>query len=107
MKIYKSIDEYNESKNSIVTIGTFDGIHKGHQKIFNKVINASKQSNLSSVVLTFFPHPRIILNKYNTDLYLALPDSTQLLYYPYKIITKKRLESREKTKPKMYTYVMM
>ena len=65
MKIYKSIDEYNESKNSIVTIGTFDGIHKGHQKIFNKVINASKQNNLSSVVLTFFPHPRIILNKYN------------------------------------------
>ena len=65
MKIYKSIDEYSESKNSIVTIGTFDGIHKGHQKIFNKVINASKQNNLSSVVLTFFPHPRIILNKYN------------------------------------------
>jgi riboflavin kinase/FMN adenylyltransferase len=65
MKIYKSINEYNESKNSIITIGTFDGIHKGHQKIFNKVINASKQNNLSSVVLTFFPHPRIILNKYN------------------------------------------
>jgi len=65
MKIYKSIDEYNESKSSVVTIGTFDGIHIGHQKIFNKVINVSKQSNLSSVVLTFFPHPRIILNKYN------------------------------------------
>ena len=65
MKIYKSIYEYNESKSSVVTIGTFDGIHKGHQKIFNKVINVSKQSNLSSVVLTFFPHPRIILNKYN------------------------------------------
>ena len=65
MKIYKSIDEYNESKSSVVTIGTFDGVHKGHQKIFKKVINASKQSNLSSVVLSFFPHPRIILNKYN------------------------------------------
>ena len=65
MKIYKSIYEYNESKSSVVTIGTFDGIHKGHQKILNKVLNASKQSNLSSVVLTFFPHPRIILNKYN------------------------------------------
>jgi len=65
MKIYKSIDEYNESKSSVVTIGTFDGVHKGHQKIFNKVLNVSKQSNLSSVVLTFFPHPRIILNKYN------------------------------------------
>ena len=65
MKIYKSIEEYNESKSSVVTIGTFDGIHKGHQKIIKKVINASKKSNLSSVVLSFFPHPRIILNKYN------------------------------------------
>ena len=65
MKIYKSIDEYNESKSSVVTIGTFDGVHKGRQKILNKVLNASKQSNLSSVVITFFPHPRIILNKYN------------------------------------------
>ena len=65
MKIYKSIYEYNESKSSVVTIGTFDGIHKGHQKILYKVLNASKQRNLSSVVLTFFPHPRIILNKYN------------------------------------------
>ena len=65
MRIYRNINEYNESKSSVVTIGTFDGIHKGHQKILNKVLNASKQSNLSSVVLTFFPHPRIILNKYN------------------------------------------
>ena len=72
MKIYKSIDKYNESKSSVVTIGTFDGIHKGHQKIFNKVINASKQSNLSSVVLTFFPHPRIILNKYNEINYSSV-----------------------------------
>ena len=61
MKIYKSIDEYNETKSSVLTIGTFDGNHKGHQKIFNKVINASKQSNLSSVVLTFFPHPRMVV----------------------------------------------
>ena len=54
-----------DQKVLLLTIGTFDGIHKGHQKIFNKLLNASKLSNLSSVVLTFFPHPRIILNKYN------------------------------------------
>ncbi len=65
MKIYRSINEYNEDKRSVVTIGTFDGLHHGHQKIFKRVINSSKNKNLSSVVLTFFPHPRIILNKYN------------------------------------------
>ena len=65
MKIYRSINEYNVDKRSVVTIGTFDGLHHGHQKIFKRVINSSKNKNLSSVVLTFFPHPRIILNKYN------------------------------------------
>ncbi|MDA9818289.1 riboflavin biosynthesis protein RibF, partial [Flavobacteriaceae bacterium] len=65
MKIYRSIQDYNEEKRSVVTIGTFDGLHKGHQKIFDRLINTSKDKNLSSVVLTFFPHPRIILNKYN------------------------------------------
>ena len=65
MKIYRSINEYNEDKRSVVTIGTFDGLHHGHQKILKRLINSSKNKNLSSVVLTFFPHPRIILNKYN------------------------------------------
>ena len=65
MKIYRSINEYNEDKRSVVTIGTFDGLHQGHQKIFSRLINSAKTKNLSSVILTFFPHPRIILNKYN------------------------------------------
>ena len=65
MKIYRSIEAYNEEKRSVVTIGTFDGIHLGHQKILSRLINSSKNKDLNSVVLTFFPHPRIILNKYN------------------------------------------
>ena len=65
MKIYRSIEAYNEDKRSVVTIGTFDGIHLGHQKILSRLINYSKNKDLNSVVLTFFPHPRIILNKYN------------------------------------------
>ena len=65
MKIYRSIEDYNEVKRSVVTIGTFDGIHLGHQKILSRLIKSSKNKDLNSVVLTFFPHPRIILNKYN------------------------------------------
>jgi riboflavin kinase/FMN adenylyltransferase len=65
MKIYRSIEDYDEDKRSVVTIGTFDGIHLGHQKILSRLIKSSKSKDLNSVVLTFFPHPRIILNKYN------------------------------------------
>ena len=65
MKIYRSIEEYDEDKRSAVTIGTFDGIHLGHQEILSRLIESSKNKDLNSVVLTFFPHPRIILNKYN------------------------------------------
>ena len=65
MKIYRSIEDYDEDKRSVVTIGTFDGNHLGHQKILSRLIKSSKNKDLNSVVLTFFPHPRIILNKYN------------------------------------------
>jgi riboflavin kinase/FMN adenylyltransferase len=65
MKIYRSIEDYDEDKRSVVTIGTFDGIHLGHQKILSRLIKLSKNKDLNSVVLTFFPHPRIILNKDN------------------------------------------
>ena len=65
MKIYRSIEDYDEDKRSVVTIGTFDGIHLGHQKILSRLIKSSKNKDLNSVVLTFFPHTRIILNKYN------------------------------------------
>lgn len=65
MKIYRSIEDYDEDKRSVVTIGTFDGIHLGHKKILSRLIKSSKNKDLNSVVLTFFPHPRIILNKYN------------------------------------------
>ena len=65
MKIYRSIEDYDEDKRSVVTIGTFDGIQLGHKKILSRLIKSSKNKDLNSVVLTFFPHPRIILNKYN------------------------------------------
>ncbi|VXB64075.1 Riboflavin kinase / FMN adenylyltransferase [Maribacter litoralis] len=46
-----------------MTIGTFDGVHIGHLKILNKIINHAKSTELKSSVLTFFPHPRMVLQK--------------------------------------------
>ena len=47
----------------ILTIGTFDGVHIGHQKILKRIVNLSKEKNLIPSVLTFFPHPRMVLQK--------------------------------------------
>ena len=62
MKIQKSID-YGLLKESVVTIGTFDGVHVGHQKIIKRLVKIAKKKNLQAVVLTFFPHPRMVLQK--------------------------------------------
>ena len=62
MTIFNNINEFNSIDNTILTIGTFDGVHLGHQKVLEKLTNAAKENNLESTVLTFFPHPRTILN---------------------------------------------
>jgi riboflavin kinase/FMN adenylyltransferase len=64
-----SISEYKVQESVAITIGTFDGVHIGHRKILEKVINHAKDANLKSAVLTFFPHPRMVLQK-DTDIKL-------------------------------------
>ena len=63
MKVINSIDNYSSKKKSIITIGTFDGIHVGHQKIIRTLVKESLSKNLLANILTFFPHPRMVLNK--------------------------------------------
>ncbi|KJD34167.1 riboflavin biosynthesis protein RibF [Tamlana nanhaiensis] len=57
------MEKYSINEPSVVTIGTFDGVHIGHQKIIKRLVNTSKLEGLKSVVLTFFPHPRMVLQK--------------------------------------------
>ncbi|MCL4121732.1 UNVERIFIED_CONTAM: hypothetical protein GTU68_023468, partial [Idotea baltica] len=49
--------------NSVATIGTFDGVHVGHQKIIERLVKSANENHLKSAVLTFFPHPRMVLQK--------------------------------------------
>ncbi|WP_010181439.1 bifunctional riboflavin kinase/FAD synthetase [Aquimarina agarilytica] len=69
MKKHKNACTYNNKIKSAVTIGTFDGVHIGHKKIIERLNLAAKQNNLESIILTFFPHPRMILQK-DTDIKL-------------------------------------
>ncbi|OUS01406.1 riboflavin biosynthesis protein RibF [Flavobacteriales bacterium 33_180_T64] len=62
MRVLKSNSSNTEPvKASVITIGTFDGVHIGHQKIIKKLVKAGQKKHLKSVVLTFFPHPRMVL----------------------------------------------
>lgn len=61
LKVYRQIEEFKNIKNPIVTVGTFDGVHIGHQRIISRLKEIALQKDGESVLLTFFPHPRMII----------------------------------------------
>lgn len=68
MKIYNHFSEFKKLNNAVATIGTFDGVHYGHQKIIKRLCELAKSTGGESVILTFFPHPRLIIDPENQDL---------------------------------------
>jgi riboflavin kinase/FMN adenylyltransferase len=75
MKVYYSLDALPDFQKSVITIGSFDGIHVGHQKIIDRLINLSNEHSVPNVVITFDPHPRSIV--YPKDNSLRLLSSLQ------------------------------
>lgn len=80
MKIYNNLQDFKSEKNSILTLGTFDGVHLGHKVILGKLVKQANERNLESLVLTFFPHPRMVLQKDNDiKLLNTIPEKSELL----------------------------
>jgi riboflavin kinase/FMN adenylyltransferase len=64
LKTFNNLDNFKTPLNkSVITIGTFDGVHIGHKYVLKKVVQLSLENNYNSIVLTFFPHPRMVLQQ--------------------------------------------
>ena len=80
MNTIQNIANFSTSEKTYVTIGTFDGFHFGHQKIIEKLVLEAKNANKKSVLLTFFPHPRMVLQKDNSlELINTIEERANLL----------------------------
>ena len=80
MKVYYGIESFEKRNKAVVTTGTFDGVHIGHRTILDRLIEVAKKSKGETVLLTFYPHPRMVLNP-DSDLQLinTIEEKTALL----------------------------
>lgn len=80
MKVYQSVKSFRPIQPTVVTIGTFDGVHIGHRAILERLVKTASESQMESLLLTFFPHPRMVLQK-DSDLKLinTLDEKKELL----------------------------
>ncbi|PXY40352.1 riboflavin biosynthesis protein RibF [Flavobacterium cheongpyeongense] len=80
MKLFESINEFHSNKKTILTLGTFDGVHIGHKKILERLNQNTENGKYESLVLTFFPHPRMVLQeKSEIKLLNTIQEKSKLL----------------------------
>jgi len=80
LKIYNDLSKYTSNRSTFVTIGTFDGVHIGHQKVIKNLIQRAKKKHADAVLLTFFPHPRMVLqNNHDIKLINTIDERIKLL----------------------------
>jgi riboflavin kinase/FMN adenylyltransferase len=78
--IRKDLKNYNLNSPSIITIGTFDGVHIGHKKIIDQLTSISSKEQLTSILLSFFPHPKMVLqNDRELKLINTIAEKEELL----------------------------
>ena len=79
MKI-KTAADYKQIKSSVISIGTFDGVHVGHQQIIHRLVDTARKNDLQALVLTFFPHPRMVIqNDANIKLINTIDEKAKQL----------------------------
>ncbi len=80
MKVHTDLNNFS-AINPVVTIGTFDGVHLGHKKVIKRLQELAKDVNGETVIFTFYPHPRLVLNTHNDELRLinTLEEKKKLL----------------------------
>ena len=80
LKLFHSINDFQSTKKTILTLGTFDGVHIGHKKILERITQNTENGKYESLVLTFFPHPRMVLQeKSEIKLLNTISEKTKLL----------------------------
>ena len=80
MKLFHSINDFRSTKKTILTLGTFDGVHIGHKKILERITQNTENGKYESLVLTFFPHPRMVLqDQSEIRLLNTITEKTKLL----------------------------
>ncbi|RZS98090.1 bifunctional riboflavin kinase/FAD synthetase [Cecembia calidifontis] len=81
MKIYEGTEHFGPVKNPVVTSGTFDGVHLGHQKILKRIRSLADEIGGETVLITFWPHPRLVLypNEHNLRLLSTFEEKAKLL----------------------------
>lgn len=70
MLVFRELNNLPHFRNSVITIGTFDGVHKGHQKLIERIRFLAKENSGESIIITFHPHPRIVINPEDKSLRL-------------------------------------
>ncbi len=80
MKIYDNESVIERDENTVVTVGTFDGLHVGHKNILSEVLQEAKKRNARTFVVTFEPHPRKVLSKENNIKMLNTPEEKKRFF---------------------------
>lgn len=81
MRVFRDLHHLPDFRRAVITIGTFDGVHKGHQKLIQRITDVAQQIGGESIIITFHPHPRLVINPDDRSLRLlnTVDEKIQLL----------------------------